>query len=247
MNDKLTGKILFYLFLTAAAIFTGWRSWHLLTLTFATRSESATAMQIIIPWLGLAVFDGGCIAWAFWHRSNARGSVQRTLSFAGSALDGLGAIGASGFDTFIGGQTLFTTSPEAGFYALILVVVLTGINLAFIWAVHMFDPEAQDESAQQDVADEIRDEARKIVKRDKVKYAKQFAPQLAAEILARGSANFSRGSNGHAPEQAFEVESASDVSLLDRLRQAFRGADNGGAQTTHAAEVPAVKANVPNE
>jgi len=241
MNNKVVGKILFYLFVCAAGGWTVWRSYHLLTLTFAPRTgEVITTSQLVLPLLGLAVFDGGCIAWAFWYRSNARGSVQRTLAFLGSAIDGLGVILASGFDYWLGGQTMAAIPPDAGNLALWTVAGFTAVNVAFIWGSHMFDPEAQDESAEQDVADEIRDEARKLVKRDKVKYARQYAPQLAQEIMSAGRAHVGRATNGHTPEQAFEIESVSDASLIDRLRGLFSSGNNGNAQTTHAAEVPAV-------
>lgn len=240
--SKWIGTGLLYFIGAIGVGFTVWRTYDLLSLTIAAVPNPGPK-ELVMPWLGVAMFDAGTIMWLVVFLTRAEGGGQRATSLVTSALDLILVIAATGFDLFLGGQTIAEIPADTGNLALWTVIAAVAINVIALWLYHILDPEALDASADKDTADELKSAVYKHIKKNRKTLAAQMAPKIAAELLQRSlqeAGAAMRGTNSHAPEQAFGVEPVSEVSLLEKLSQAFRGADNGGAQTTHAAEVPAV-------
>lgn len=146
---KFTAGGLLYALAAVLIGWTGYRTYHLLSLTTANP---------IVPFLGLAVFDGGFVVWTFYFLNGAEGASQRGTAFGASLLNLLLVALATVADVWLGGQTLVQVDPQYGTWALWLISGATGLNLFLMWLAHMTDPNAQRQMKMREAQDKILEE-----------------------------------------------------------------------------------------
>ena len=98
--------------------------------------------DVYLPWLGLAVFDLGAIAWLLVFIMTAHGTEQHAIALVSSALSLLGAVAMTVAHLYFGGQK-FTQIPDSlGTYAIWIVGIMTAVHGVAIWAFHLRNPDA---------------------------------------------------------------------------------------------------------
>jgi len=141
-------------FAVALLLFTGWRTYNLLAMT--------APGSIIMPALGLVVFDVGFVCWTVLFLHKAEGIPQRTVTIIGAIADLLLVVAAVIADIFLDGQTLAAVPHWVGFAALIVVGVAVAINVGLVFLYHVTDPRAittiRERARQDKIDDALRTE-----------------------------------------------------------------------------------------
>ena len=129
---KAIAKGLFYLF---AFIVVAW---------MVTNTKGMLDMvfpgNAIIPWLGLAVFDVGAVAWLVVFLRDASGTGQRSVSIVSSLVSLIGAILMTVAHLYMGGQTITDVPAEMGTYVIWAIGIMTALHATAVWSYHVLDP-----------------------------------------------------------------------------------------------------------
>lgn len=153
---------------------TGYRTTHLLQLT---------TDNPVVPYLGLAVFDGGLLVWTYYFLHGAEGTAQRAVALSGGLLNLVLVALATAADVWLGGQTLVSVAPDYGTLALWLVAGATALNLALMWLAHVTEPAVIREMRLRDAKDKILEEAHRQLKLKTDEVAAQVADVVASEMV----------------------------------------------------------------
>lgn len=174
---KFIARMLFYLVALVVVGWTGYRTWHIMSLV--------TPDSQVVPWLGLAVFDGGLVVWTLYYLKAAEGSPQRATALVGSLIDMVFVFLASGADVWLGGQRLATVPEEYGTYTLWLVVIATAANVFLLWLAHVTDPAARQEMRLRSAQDQIIDKAYDILRHKVDVLAVDLADRMSGVMMAQ--------------------------------------------------------------
>jgi hypothetical protein len=160
---KAISKYFFYAFVVGLL---GWAANMTLTAV-----RTALPDDRIAPFLALALFDGGALAWLGAFLFAARGTHQRAVSVMMTVFDVVGVV-------FMTAGGLTVVSP-----ALVRVgmVVATAASYGALYFFHASSPEAQKQIAAQSLEDELQEEAL----RQATAHIKQEARKLGAVLSRR--------------------------------------------------------------
>ena len=130
--SKAIAKGLFYLFAAVVVVWMVTNTKGMLDMVFPG--------NVVIPWLGLAVFDLGAIAWLVVFLRDASGTGQRSISVVASLVSLIGAIAMTVAHLYMGGQTITDVPAEMGTYVIWAIGVMTALHATAVWAYHILDP-----------------------------------------------------------------------------------------------------------
>jgi len=209
------------LFAGVLLAFTAWRTYHLLSLT--------SPGDVILPALGLVVFDLGFVCWTLIFLHLAEGFPQRAAALCGAVADLGLVIVAVVADLFLHGQTLTAVPAWVGLAALLTISLAVAVNLTLVFIFHITSPNALAalrERARQDRIEEatlkeeqaIEDLAFKELHNKRRAIAEDVAEGKAQEMLdsllermrakqyAPPRPDTPRARNGRTPEAAYPAE-----------------------------------------
>lgn len=129
---KAIAKGLFYLFAAVVIVWMVTNTKGMLDMVFPG--------NVVIPWLGLAVFDLGAIAWLVVFLRDSSGTGQRSISVVASLVSLIGAIAMTVAHLYMGGQTITDVPAEMGTYVIWAIGVMTALHATAVWAYHILDP-----------------------------------------------------------------------------------------------------------
>jgi hypothetical protein len=129
-------KIIFYLFVIVIAFWT-----CSLTVAFVSRVLPGDPIK---PYLALAIFDGGALAWLLVFLRYSKGLGQRAVSLLMMIMDlaGVGIMAVA--ELFLGGQTFAEVPDGLGNIAVWSIGIWTVANLFASYAFHVFDPKSHE-------------------------------------------------------------------------------------------------------
>jgi len=140
-------------FAAVMLVFTGWRTYHLPQLT--------SPGEVILPALGLVVFDVGFVVWTLVFMHVAQGIPQRAVALSGAVADLLLVIAAVVADLFLHGQTLANVPDWMGLAALITVSIAVSVNVTLVFLFHLTAPAILDGLRQRARDDAVADAMRR--------------------------------------------------------------------------------------
>ncbi len=183
---KNISKWLFWTLVAAMLVFTSFRTGSFIMSTLPASSQ-------IIGFFGLAAFDGGLIGWALIYQHHARGQNQRAIALVMTGISFCGLAASNVADTFIEAARNRVTGHVDGEWVAAAIWVTIFIVLAHVAAgviFHLCDPKLAEKRAEEDLQDQIEQEARKMAARDVKVLAAQLAPTLAQHTLSQMSTRY---------------------------------------------------------
>lgn len=240
----MLGSILKFVFrallIVLALVLVAWSGYRTYDLLAYTTGDS-----LIIPLLGLAVFDGGFVIWTFYFLYSAEGLTQRAVALVASMTNMILVIGASAADIWLNSVKLTGAPPETwwGEAATWLIVFATGANIVLMWLAHMTEPSAQHEMRMRSMQDKIREEAYRQLENKVSSIAGRVADHLSDQL--RDDAV--RGVNGRTDIYNSAAMPAQSVTVVDPMRPALTAetAMRADAWPRPAASQPAEPAPAP--
>ena len=176
MQKTLT-QIVFALLCVGVMGYTGFHNWMLLN-AFSSP---------VWAWVGLALFEGGCVAWLMFFLNVARGDVQRTWSSATSAVDLGLCITCAILHLFLSNR--LSSAPGWVSDAIPWIVgIAVLVNGVAVWVCKLNAPDAVEKRDAQDLEDEIFKKAQIQARED----LKQHSPYLASVIVRHRLDNLTR-------------------------------------------------------
>jgi apolipoprotein N-acyltransferase len=170
-------KIVFYVF---CLVVLGWTA--TLTASFVQRVLPDSQVE---PYLALAVFDGGAIAWLMTFLWGARGLGQRAVSILMLVLDLCGVALMTIAELFLGGQT-FTEAPAGlGTLAVWAIGIWTFMNLAAAYAYHVLDPKAHEEITIGVAQDKVRESGIRQLEANLDALGAELAAEIGEELKVK--------------------------------------------------------------
>jgi hypothetical protein len=170
-------RIIFYVF---CVVVLGWTA--TLTVSFVSRVLPESQVE---PYLALAVFDGGAIAWLLVFLAYAKGLGQRAISILMLVLDLCGVALMTIAELFLGGQT-FTEAPAGlGTIAVWCIGIWTFINLASAYAFHILDPESHQQITIGVAQDKVRESGLRQLEQNLEVLGAELAAELGESMKAK--------------------------------------------------------------
>lgn len=139
-----------------------------------------------LAFFALAATEGGVVAWPLFYLYAARGGVQRAIAIIALVTDLAGAIALFTADTlFRSGEVGLTAqlTQEEIRTVILGLSALIAANIIYVIGCHLFDVDAQKQSAQEEARDKIEAAALKRLSKDADNVAAELAPTLAAAWL----------------------------------------------------------------
>ncbi len=172
---KKATEFLYYTFAAILLAWTGYRTWHILSLT----TDNA-----IVPFLGLGLFEGGMVAWLLFALFRAEGITQRAVAFGASLLDMVAVIGATASGIYLDSQLLAAIDRQwIGMIVNWIIVVATIINVLAMWVAHVTEPEMIRRMTMRSVQDSILAETQRQLQAATPKIAARAAQIVSKTTL----------------------------------------------------------------
>ena len=173
----LWGVILSLLGYTAA------RTLDFLSLTFGPSNQ-------VMPWLGLAAFDGGSLGWYIFFKYSAKG-WQRGISFLMVFACLAGVCLCTYADTFLvsARNGLVSLPPGIANFAVVGTVVVILFNVVMSFVTHMVHPESIRQWKIEAAHDKIEDQTLKAIEQGSTLIAGDISSQLGAQWQAQAYRN----------------------------------------------------------
>lgn len=235
-------KIVFYVFVCVVLLWTCSLTLELLT--------QVLPGDDITPFFGLALFDGGALAWLLVFIFLAQGLGQRALSLLMMALDLLGVALMSGADLFLSGQEFTAVPAGLGSIVVWCVGIWTLANVASIYAYHILEPETSQSIELRTEADKLRAEslsqARERLSSKSVVIGSHLADRLEQQVMLELRLLGDGVLDGEALEPAALLTTKSRSSgkrspgLLERLQSVLERQEPSEVRT-YASESAAIK------
>lgn len=190
------------------------------------------ADQQAVGYLALVAFDGGLIGWTLFYLHGAKGAWQRGIAALMIAVSLAGVLLGFGADTFYQANergTLAQLDPALVATAIWGMVLIIGANVGAVTAVHLTDPEARRQQAEEEARDRITETALRQIQQNAERLAAELAPQLGAAWLSEMRAQYTAGTAAPAPRRPPAVPAL----------EADRGIPAAGPDPDPAAEVEA--------
>lgn len=178
MKDKI-GLLLVNLLGLALLVYTGSRTADFIGLTLPANQQA-------LAFVGLAAFDGGLVGWAVFYLRGARGPWQRAIALLMIVASLAGVILAFAGDTlFRAAQrgTLAAADPAMTLTVIYGMAAVIALNIAALIGVHVADPAARRQAAEQDAQDQIADATTTQIAERTAALAAELAPQRAQAWL----------------------------------------------------------------
>ena len=216
---KGIGRILVLLVAGALMLYSGSRTFHLL-------SSTLPAGQEILAVIALAAFDIGLVAWLLVFLRGAEGGLQRGISLLMVIVDLIGVvIGFMGDTLLTSGQTgILEQMAQSDRQTIILLTAgIVGINIAGTIFFHLADPGNQKRMATEAAKDQIEEQSLNAIKQQAALLAAELAPTIASDWVLQMRAQFT-GSLADGQQQNLLnpppgwTPPAKKPSLLDKLR-----------------------------
>lgn len=137
-----------------------------------------------MQWLSIGFYDGGAFVWWLMHVMKARGTRQRASSLFIFAVDLIGAGFMIYADLYLAGQVLATPPEWLGRWLINATTIVMFANLAAGYYYHANSPEDIDDAQNQDLDDELNEEARQQARAT----VEHEAPALASVMAVRATA-----------------------------------------------------------
>lgn len=171
------GRIVFYAFVVVVFLWTA-------SLTLGEVKEILPG-DPLTPFLALALFDGGAVAWLLAWMGHAKGLIQRAITLIMLVVDLVGVVLLSAARLFTGGQTLADAPEMIGAYVVWGIVGATLLNLAAVYAFHIADVDIMATIETGIMVDTLRDEALAQAKANITAQAQQLGAIMAARATAQ--------------------------------------------------------------
>lgn len=153
------------------------------SLTVSFVSNALPSAHWMIPFFSLVVFDGGMLAWLVVFLYYAEGSGQRVISIGATVLDLLGVALMVVAEIFLGGQNLVAAPDNLGEYSLWAIGIWTVLNVAGVVAFHLLDNENRQRMAIQNEADEVMNNAFKLLKEKRLNMSHKLADEISEGLM----------------------------------------------------------------
>lgn len=162
-------SIFFYGLAVVVCLFTLMNNWDALML--------ATGGLVWMTIFGLALFEGGCIAWLIYFIKGAKGKWQRVAALVGSTLDLALTIASASIHL----SMRLDTSWNSWTTGVIIVAML--INAALLWVAHLASPHSLMAINLQNYEDTTMALAFKKAKAKADATADEIATQIATALV----------------------------------------------------------------
>lgn len=192
------------------------------TLDFLSLSFGPT--QQVMPWLGLAAFDGGSLGWYIFFKYSARG-WQRGFSFLMVFVCLSGVCICTYADTFMvaSHNGLVTLPIGIANNALVGTVVIILVNVVMCFITHMVHPEAIRQWKVESAHDKIEDMTLKAIDQGSTLIAGDISSQLGQQWQAQAYRNLGLD----VPENLPQIEPPKKkAGLLERGIEAVKERTN---------------------
>lgn len=178
-------NVLGWLFGAIMVAWSGYRSWHIL---YNTVSNDNSILKVVIPLLGICIFEGGMLYWFFHFVHKAEGTPQKAVAIVTAILDLIFVLIAFGSDVAnaSGASELDKSVP------VVLVGAATAVNLIAKIADYLTSPKVLVSIKIGGHTDTITDMAMIKLEQSIVKLAEEKAEQLAAQLRAEVMKNAER-------------------------------------------------------
>lgn len=153
------------------------------------------ADQQVIGYLALVAFDGGLLGWTLFFLHGARGGWQRGIAALMIVVSLIGVLLAFGADTLYQANargTLATLDPGIVTNAIWGMVIIIGLNVGAVVAVHVTDPAARRAQAEEEAHDKIEDAALKQIQDNADALASELAPHIGRNWVDEMRARYIR-------------------------------------------------------
>ncbi len=188
--------------------------------------------ESIAPWvsggLGVAIFDGGALAWLIVYLKGCDNEDQRNIAMSTSMIDIVGSALATLTQLLLGGQALValeqTTRDGIGWGALIFISICLTFNFVSVWRFHKNSDESKLAQREADrlavlrnAEDESMDHYDQLLAQEIKDNLAAIAPEEAkkkAQELVRQRRDFERANTAGTRLPTDGIENA---SLEDRI------------------------------
>jgi signal transduction histidine kinase len=150
--------------------YTGYHNWQTLALVSSP----------IWAWVGLALFEGGAVAWAYWFSYRAA-QLQRPIALVASATDMVLCITSAVIHIMMSEK--LQAAPEWAKAAIPWVLGLAVmVNAGLMWLAHMTDPEVMRRNELQDIEDDLQKEALRQTRERAMEHAARIGATLSTRM-----------------------------------------------------------------
>jgi hypothetical protein len=148
-------------------------------------------MKILFPndpllqYIGIALYDGGVIAWLTTFIGRAKGTPQRGISLLMVVLDFLGVVAMVIAGTYLSGQTLASIPSWVGGTVVVVTIAAAVLNAGAIYYYHANDPLTREEIQAQELEDTLNEEALDQARYQVERKAQELGSIMANRVTAR--------------------------------------------------------------
>ncbi|HEY9760011.1 MAG TPA: hypothetical protein V6C97_32935 [Oculatellaceae cyanobacterium] len=179
-NKNIQKWITEFLFVVFSVALIGW-----------TASLTLGVMEIVLPnspyvkYFALALYDGGALTWLFVYIYKAKGTPQRAIAMIMTFLDFLGVVLMVIGALYLGGQTLTEIPTWMGKGLVNGTIAATVFNLGMVYLYHANAPDTREAIQNQDLEDELTEEALLQARASVEREARVLGAVLARRATAR--------------------------------------------------------------
>ena len=180
MKDRKVGGYLVLLIGGALLLYTGYRSYDFVSMTFPD------LQQKILAFAALLALDGGIIAWAIAFMMGCRGNGQRQLTMVMTVVDFIGAFLMFTIDTLYRAaesNMSVALSQDTVYISLIAMSIIIAMNVGATVMFHMIDPERRLKMAKQQTEDQIEEMSIELLAKNAPVIAAELAPLHAQQMI----------------------------------------------------------------
>jgi hypothetical protein len=148
-------------------------------------------MKILFPndallqYIGIALYDGGVIAWLTTYIGRAKGTPQRGISLLMTVLDFLGVVAMVIAGTYLSGQTLASIPAWVGGTVVVVTIAAAVLNAGAIYYYHAHDPATIEQIQAQELEDTLNEEALDQARYQVERKAQELGAIMAGRVTAR--------------------------------------------------------------
>lgn len=139
----------------------------------------------LLKYMALALFDGGVIGWLLAFTTIAKGTPQRGISLTMTVVNFLGVAAMAIAGIFLGGQTLADVPGWVGMTVVVITILATVANAGAYYYYHANSPQVIEEIQNQELEDELNEEALEQARYNTMRKAQQLGAIMADRVTAR--------------------------------------------------------------
>jgi hypothetical protein len=139
----------------------------------------------VVKYFALALFDGGAAVWLLVYIYKAKGTPQRGAAILMTVADLAGVAAMSYGEIMLGGQDLTAIPTGLGTFVIRVIIIATVLNLVSAYYFHANDPDTREQIQNQEIEDELTEEAMTQARANIEREARQLGAILARRATAR--------------------------------------------------------------